>query len=305
MLKISIIIPTINRYGDLRNTIKDLNKQSVTDFEIIIIDQTDESVSKTITGGNIIYLHKDFKSASKARNVGLLLAKAPIALFLDDDVIINNRDFLKNHLRHFENQKTSGVAGAILKLDEKWVNILPSKESKKYLGWLYFPINYSYPSTVKGGISANLAVRKDWAIDIGGMDENYDKGAHREESDFCLRYTNKFGNLMFDPETSLIHIGNPEGGSRNWSNSNGIIHAKQHMIGSWYFMLCNLPIISWLEYSYYNTRRFIVHKKLFYRFYLLPIAILRFTSSFFIALKLKIKGPKFIKIDHQSYSVKN
>ncbi|MBI2280230.1 MAG: glycosyltransferase family 2 protein [Bacteroidetes bacterium] len=98
MPQISIIIPTINRYADLKNTIADLNKQSVTDFEIIIIDQTDIEIAETITGKNIVYLHKTFKSASKARNVGLLEAKSPIVLFLDDDVIIENIYFLKAHL---------------------------------------------------------------------------------------------------------------------------------------------------------------------------------------------------------------
>ncbi len=77
-----------------------------------------------------------------------------------------------------------------------------------------------------------------------------------------------------------------------------IVHAKQHKIGSLYFMLCNLSLISWLKYSYYNTRKFIIHKKLIYRFYILPQALFRFITSFFITLTLKIKGSKFIKIDN-------
>lgn len=83
--------------------------------------------------------------------------------------------------------------------------------------------------------------------------------------------------------------------SNNYSTK--IVHTKQHKIGSWYFILCNLPLISWLKYSYYNTRRFIIYKKSIYRFYSLPQALFRFITSFFIALTLKIKDPKFIKID--------
>ena len=293
--KISIIIPTINRYDDLDNTIKDLHQQSIQDFEIIIIDQTDSSLFKLIEQEKVIHLHKKYKSASKARNTGLIEANSPIVLYLDDDIIIKNKDFLKNHLKHFENPNNPGVSGAILNLDEKFATQLPKRASHKYLGWIYFPRNYNKLAEICDGGAGNLSVRKNWAIAVGGMDENYDKGAYREESDFCLRLTRKYGNLIYDPEAELIHIGNPSGGTRSWKNSKGVIHAQQHMFGAWYFMFRQLPLIVWPEYSYLTTRRFIFHKKLFINFYLLPKAIFLFTMSFFKAIVYS-KKPKYIKL---------
>jgi GT2 family glycosyltransferase len=294
-VEISIIIPTINRYDDLKNTLNDLKKQSFLNYEILIIDQTDKNLAQTIKFDKTRYFWRSFKSASKARNVGLTEAKAPIILFLDDDVIIHNKDFIKNHITHFNDQKVSGVAGSILDLDEKWSESLPKKAKKKYLGWIYFPRNYNKLETICDGGAGNLAVRKDWAISVGGMDENYDKGAYREESDFCLRYTRKYGNLIFDPKAYLVHIGNPSGGTRSWKSNKGVIHAYQHMFGAWYFMFRELPLIAWPEYAYLTTRRFILHKKLFTRFYLLPQAIIRFTTAFFIAIFKGIKGPQYIQ----------
>lgn len=90
---ISIVIPTINRYSDLQNTLNDLQQQSVREYEVLIIDQTDVNDFCSIHFPQTKHLHKAFKSASKARNVGLLEAKAPIVLFLDDDVMIENPDF--------------------------------------------------------------------------------------------------------------------------------------------------------------------------------------------------------------------
>ena len=292
--KISIIIPTINRYEDLHNTLTDLKKQSVQDFEVIIIDQTDKEKFKKIEGDKIFNFHKTFKSASKARNIGLLEAKSPITLFLDDDVIIESPDFLKNHLQHYENPKTSGVAGAILDLNRKWCENLPKRTSHKFLGWLYKPRNYNKPSLNIGGGSGNLSVRTAWAIKIGGMDENFEKGAYREESDFCYRYTNKYGLLIYDPKACLIHIGNPEGGTRSWKDNAGVIHARQHMFGTWYFMFKNLPWFTWFEYSWLTIRRFILHKKLLIHFYLLPKALFWFTTSFFSALIKSLEKPKTI-----------
>lgn len=296
-VEISIIIPTINRYEDLYNTLNDLKTQTFQNYEILIIDQTDKEKAIEVNSEKTRYFWKDFKSASKARNVALLEAHAPIILYLDDDVIINNKDFIQHHLSHFKNPKVAGVSGAILNTDEKWATVLPNKAKKKYLGWIYFPRNYNQLSTICDGGAGNLSVRKDWAIAIGGMDENYDKGAYREESDFCLRYTKKYGNLIYDPKAYLVHIGNPKGGTRSWKNSSGIIHAKQHMFGAWYFMFKRLPFIVWPEYSYLTVRRFIFHKKLLSRFYLLPLATIRFSSALCLAVIKSLKKPKFIIVN--------
>lgn len=294
-IKISIIIPTINRYEDLQNTLNDLSKQSIQNFEVIIIDQTDKDKSKKIAGDKITHLHKNYKSASKARNDGLLIAKAGIVLFLDDDVIIENRDFLKNHIRHYENSSISGVSGAILNLDRKWNENLQKKANHPYLGWIYTPRNYNKTLNISDGGAGNLSVNKKWAIAVGGMDENYIKGAYREESDFCLRLTKKYGKLIYDPEAELIHIGNPTGGTRSWKSTKGVIHGKHHMFGAWYFMFKNLPWFIWPEYTWLTIRRFILHKKLIVRFYLLPKALYWFISMFFLAVVKSIQTPKHLQ----------
>ncbi len=294
-LELSIVIPTINRYHDLSNTINDLSKQTLQNFEIIIIDQTDKAFQQKINNQKVIQQFETFKSASKARNVGLLIAKAPIVLFLDDDVIIKNINFLHNHLRHYQNNTISGVSGAILNLDEKWSVNLPKKANHPYLGWIYTPRNYNKALRISDGGAGNLSVNKEWAIAVGGMDENYIKGAYREESDFCLRLTKKYGKLIYDPEAELIHIGNPTGGTRSWKYTKGVIHGNHHMFGAWYFMFRNLPWFIWPEYAWLTVRRFILHKKLFTHFYLLPKAIFWFTTSFFEAVYKSIKKPKLIQ----------
>lgn len=291
MYKISIVIPTINRYECLKNTLQDIHNQSIKEIEIIIVDQTDKKVVKKITGKNIVYIWQEEKSASKARNKGLFEAKSDIVLFLDDDIIIDNKDFLKNHLHHYKKKETSGVVGSILSTDKKFTSTLPNKVNKKFIGWIYFPYNYDKSYKTPNGKSGNLSVNKNYALDVGGMDERYQKGAYREESDFCFRLTKKYGNLIYDPNCYLIHIGNPIGGTRSWVNSKGKVHGYQHMFGSWYFMFKNLPISIWGEYTLLMVKRFILHKKLFYSFYLLPFAIIKYKFSFFHALYSSFKKP--------------
>ena len=69
---------------------------------------------------------------------------------------------------------------------------------------------------VRNGASNHLSVRRREALAIGGMDAQFEKGAHREESDFCLRYTDRYGPLLFDPEATLVHLGDQSGGCRTW-----------------------------------------------------------------------------------------
>jgi hypothetical protein len=78
------------------------------------------------------------------------------------------------------------------------------------------------------------------------MDAQFEKGAHREESDFGLRLTGCFGLCHFDPEASLVHLGEPAGGCRSWGHNSGI-HPPHHVCGEWYFILKALQVgtISW------------------------------------------------------------
>jgi len=118
VIKISIVIPTINRYPDLENSIKDLQKQLIQDFEIIIVDQTPKENSKDFSylDHRVRYFWSSNKSASAARNLGLAKAVAPVVLFIDDDVVIDRPEFLNNHLRHYESGKVPGVVGGVLGL---------------------------------------------------------------------------------------------------------------------------------------------------------------------------------------------
>ena len=116
-LGISVIIPTINRHSDLRNTIVDLLKQTHRKFEIIVVDQSSSIDCKEMLAldKRIRYVHRpDFSSASKARNLGIALSVYEILLFLDDDVVIDTIDFLVEHLRPYKDQNVPGVVGCIL-----------------------------------------------------------------------------------------------------------------------------------------------------------------------------------------------
>lgn len=248
MIRLSIVIPTIGRKQELFNTINDLVKQNLdkNKWECLVIAQSeiDSDIIKNIAVKNELSLklfYLEQPNASLARNIGLLEARGEIVLFLDDDLIIDKPEFLDNHLKHFDNQELCGVVGQVTDITKIIRNDRHKWSYKKRVGWLYFPSNYNKRDLVLNGGAGNLSVRKIFALNIGGMDANFEKGAHREESDFCLRLTKKYGSMIYDPEAAVIHLGSRTGGSRSWGINRGI-QPLHHIVGEWYFILKGLRI---------------------------------------------------------------
>jgi len=89
MPKVSVIIPTYNRAGIVVRAISSVLNQTVSDFEVIIIDDGSvDGTEKAVAGlkGPIQYLaHPANLGVSAARNTGIRHSNAPFIAFLDSD----------------------------------------------------------------------------------------------------------------------------------------------------------------------------------------------------------------------------
>ncbi|HMF71793.1 MAG TPA: glycosyltransferase [Flavitalea sp.] len=294
---LSIIIPTLNRYSELKNTLHDLSRQSFINFEIIIVDQSpDKTPIESDYPFRICYYTLEELSASAARNIGIKKANGRILLFLDDDIIIRNTDFLANHMRHFEDSSVPGVAGCILELDEVKRTTRHRWSYNARVGWLFFPRNYAFPAQIHTGGSGNLSIRRDWAIEAGGMDENYVKGAHREESDFCQRVVKRHGLLTYDPDADIVHIGSPAGGIRTWNNRSDFLKKQQHYDGAMYFLVRYFSIVDLPYHAVATIMFFFYDKRLLRRPHLIFVSFFRALKGLFRALKLA-RHPRYLSYE--------
>ncbi len=243
---VSVVIPSLGRDERLKATALDLARQDYPSWECIVVLQGDSPQETRrgvfeALGERLRVFHASEPNASLARNIGLREARGDVVLFLDDDVEIKNRGFLRAHARHYRSPGACGVAGQVLgpgaapRQDRHWISRYET------FGWLFFPPTYNSPARVASAPSSNLSVRRSAAIEAGGMDAQYEKGAHREESDFTLRLVKRYGLLRFDPEASLVHIGEPVGGCRSWGH-NSVVHPLHHAAGEWYFILRGLKL---------------------------------------------------------------
>lgn len=302
-LDLSVVIPSLGRPRVLQNTLEDLVRQHHAPLEVLIIAQdiiTAESAQRHATdlSLNVIVEPLMQPNASLARNRGLQTARGEIVLFLDDDVQINSPKFLNAHLANYQKPEVPGVAGQILAPGENDREERHSRSLHPRVGWLYFPRDWAERTTVREAPTGNLSVRRTLALAVGGMDAQFHRGAHREDSDFTLRLTQRYGLLIFDPEASLVHLGEPEGGCRSWGSNRGI-HPLHHVTGEWYFIAKNLRAGTILfrdlpDHLFVLIRRQILNRSNLTHPWRVVVAALRSAQGLGRAVSKLRQGPKHL-----------
>lgn len=184
----SVIVPTYNRHQNLFNLLSKLDKQTFKDFEIIIIDQSDTTLSATdMSCKNINYIHTNIKGATKARNTGAKLANGKILAFIDDDCLPDD-NWLNNAKKYFMNPKIVGIEG----------RVFPDITGSEF--------RVISNSGVEGlaFLTANLFARKDKFIELQGFDELFDNPHFREDTDFGWRLQ-ELGEVPFAEDVCVVH----------------------------------------------------------------------------------------------------
>ncbi len=301
-VKISCIIPTLNRGELLSETLRLLLRQTCAAHEIIIIDQSDvqdETMRKVRekwhSHSSILWLTQRQPNASAARNLGAVAASGEVLVFLDDDIRFGPQ-LLEAYARAFEDESVTGVAGQILEGHANVVFDLPERALAPETGWLAFPRNYGHRCSTTWMASGNFGIRKDLFLKLGGMDENYFRGAFREESDFAMRFTKVGYRFQFEPDASVYHLGiaeAPTGGSRNWTGNNRIA-GWHHCIGDWYFFLGNATAATEASLLWFSVRHFVLNQHNVRRTWLIPILLLRWLSAIFPAAYLRCRGARLL-----------
>lgn len=192
---ISVVIPCYNDGIYLPETIAHLRKQSLQDFEIIIVNDgsTDEATLKVLNMfslENITVLHKENGRMSSARNYGVNYAKGTFIAALDAD------DYF--HLSFFEK------AIRILNSDQ---NIAVVTSHIQMFG------EFNKVSKPRGGDENNFLfsnqcpacamVRKSCWDEVSGYDEKMIYGY--EDWEFYIRITQKGWSIHVIPEKLLFY----------------------------------------------------------------------------------------------------
>jgi GT2 family glycosyltransferase len=160
-----------------------------------------------------------------AMNVGLRRARSEIVLFLDDD-LIPGAGLIAAHRDAHWRSGASVVAGQVIQPGEEPVPGTPTP----------FRFNAAVRSWVTEAIGANFSIRRDLALRIGGVDENFVRAAYGYEAELCARAIAAGDRVLFEPAATVRHIRAPGGGTRSYGNHLRTIRPG-HSVGAFYRIL--------------------------------------------------------------------
>lgn len=195
MIKISVVIPTFNRKGLLKDCLQALFFQTYPKerFEIIVVDDgsTDgtHSLIKTLQKKNPnLYLFGQSRGGtSRARNLGIKNARGEIIAFTDDDCL-SHKDWLEQLDNAFEKKPQAlGIEGKTL--------TYPAKIT---------PFTAQIVNLNGGGYqTCNIAYKRKILQKLGGFDEKFGL-FHCDDVDFALMVL-KRGSIHFEPKAIVVH----------------------------------------------------------------------------------------------------
>lgn len=195
MPQISVIIPTYNRANLLSRAINSVLRQTFSDFELIVVDDSSEDNTKalveTLKDLRIKYMcHEENRGAAAARNTGIRMSRGEYIAFLDSDdewlpEKLEKQISKFEELHHKVGVVYSGLSvfsnGELVRQD------IPVKSGNIYRDQLLQ--DYVFPTST-------IMVRKECLMEIGGFDETLPA---RQDYDLSLRLS-KLYEFAFIPE---------------------------------------------------------------------------------------------------------
>ena len=271
--KISVVIPTKNRFHDIIKCIESILVQTLLPDEIVIVDSSDtQELNRKVKHQfsekiKIIYIHTK-PGLTYQKNVGVEASSGDVIFFLDDDVILD-RDFVKKIINIFEKdkeQKIGGVCGDVITIKNQNHSIIHSILATIYrpIGitlanifflckqgngkfrlsgsstWLYGTNKIANVECLPGGATA---YRRE-VLNEFKFDENLHGYCYMEDADFSYRVSRKYINV-YTPYARVIHKVSPIDKGSQYPR------AKMMIENHYYLFKKNIPQIFKHKFAFY------------------------------------------------------
>ena len=196
-LKVSVVIPTLNRYDYLKDVLQDLEQQDYSHFEVIVVDQSDafdEAFYKSFEL-DIQLIRQTEKALWLARNTAIKAAKGTFIALSEDDVRIQS-DWISSHLKcldFFDAQVSAGVF---------------------YPEGQHIPKERAFFALASQFATGNAMLYKDVFKRVGLFDRQFER-QRMGDGEFGMRlYLNDIKSIS-NPYASCVDVKAPTGGLRD------------------------------------------------------------------------------------------
>ena len=212
-LTCSIIINTYNRAPYVRRLLPGLARLRDAQFEIIVVNgpSTDGTVSVLQDyRDRIKVVDCPTRNLSQSRNIGIAQAAGDIVVFIDDDAIPVDEDWLARYTQAFARDTTGhlgAVGGAVLHRDtdrfefnggitsDYGIQVFDRPQTEQAV-----PDGHRW---VRGTPGGNSAFRRAALVSIGGFDEFYTY--YLDETDACFRLARAGYDIAYLPDNGIRH----------------------------------------------------------------------------------------------------
>ena len=211
-MRYSVIVPVFNRPDEVDELLDSLTRQTVKDFEVIIVEDGSTKTCKDVCEkyASILDLHYYFKENSgpgQSRNYGAERSKGEYLLILDSDVVLPDR-YIENIGLGIENSQFSTLNSQLAAFggpDAAHPSFTPTQKAISYSMTSFFTTG-----GIRGGKkkldkfyprSFNMGIRRDVYMQLGG----FTKMRFGEDIDFSYRICEAGYTPQLLPEAWVWH----------------------------------------------------------------------------------------------------
>lgn len=199
---VSIIVPFFNAEKTIITTIKSVINQSLTDWELILVDDgsTDDyliNCNEFLRDSRIQLIRQSNQGVSAARNFGAVHAKSRYIVFLDADDSIS-----KTHLADFISESVDDPELVTCEIKIFISNVEKKSNSRK---------SASYKPSIPG----SWMIKRDIFLKLEGFDERL---KFAENTEFFFRFDQQKRYLKHIQKENLFYFQSETGGSKNLQN---------------------------------------------------------------------------------------
>jgi len=285
---VSVIIPTLNRYEYLVAVLKDLEQQDYTNFEVIVVDQSEPYVATFYSNINlnITVIRQEEKALWLARNTAIKNAKGTLIALSEDDVRIKP-DWISSHLRcldYFEADVSAGV-------------FYPEGQQ--------IPMNRSYFAIASQFATGNAMLYKNVFKKVGLFDRQFEK-QRMGDGEFGMRLYLDDIKSISNPLASCIDIKAGTGGLREMGSWDAfrpssffaprpipsVIYFFRRYFGNKATRLALLRMVPMSIFPYqFKKNKLALLLGVFLTIIILPIVFYQVFKSWYLASKKIKQGP--------------
>lgn len=253
MQEVTVVIPNYNGQAYLEGCLASLQKQSIEDFTVIVVDNGSTDNSRAVIAGypmvQTIALPENF-GFCRAVNEGIKASKTPYIILLNNDTQVET-DFVEQLLKAIKCRKKAFSCAAKMIQFHQRDRIDDAGNYYNALGWAFArgkgkpETEYQKSCRIFAACAGAAIYRREVLDQIGLFDEEH--FAYMEDMDIGYRARIYGYDNWFIPEARVYHIGSGTSGSRynqfkiRYSSRNNIYTIYKNMPLAQ--LILNLPFL--------------------------------------------------------------